>query len=138
MAPTVGRKTHSRLSFRDLRATPDPDGAGSGGKDEAALASVLVSMNKPLREGVKTALTMQGVILGIVFGFNGTKVDLAIRVGAVSLALGVMVSLILMSLLGLPTGDPQRIKFVSVLLNLTYWALGYGLLCIAATLWFSG
>ena len=96
--------------------------------------------SSPTPEAVATAITqgsnvittVQGVILGLVFGLVGQSGPaLAVKVGMVSLAAGLISGLLLYSLSAVAVPDSNRF-IAGMLYTLSILALAYGLLCIVS------
>jgi hypothetical protein len=86
-----------------------------------------------LRTETTGLVTLQGVVLGLVFSFLGNGVVTpTIRVAAVALALGVLLGLLLLSMVayGIDTQVQGRVAGQVFILSLD--AAAYGLLCIGA------
>jgi len=98
------------------------------------------SSSSPTPEAVATAITqgsnvittVQGVILGLVFGLVGQSGPaLTVKVGMVSLAAGLISGLLLYSLSAVAVPDSNRF-IAGMLYTLSILALAYGLLCIVS------
>jgi hypothetical protein len=88
-------------------------------------------MSPAVTAATALAIQVQGVVLGLVFVF--TRQDsTTVKVGAVSLGLGVIIGLLLYSLAAIDVSGPRTQAAALFLFNLTLWALAYGLLCIVA------
>jgi hypothetical protein len=90
-----------------------------------------------LRKGAEIVMTVDGVVLGLVYGLaGGGAIADVVKVGAVSLAVGVVLALTLFSL----ATDSFRTMAAWVTGNLLYslaaWAMAFGLLCVVAALVF--
>lgn len=87
------------------------------------------------KDGANLVITVEGVVLGLVFAFvaKGAGITL-VNVGAASLAVGVLLGILLYSLAagGIPTNWGAAIA--SLMLNLSLYALAYGLICIVGGL----
>jgi hypothetical protein len=84
----------------------------------------------------KLAITTQGVVLGLI-SFNGQSLsDVTLKVGAVSLAAGVLIATVLYLLVARtpPTNDKQE-RAAAYIVTLLLWALGFGLICVVAGNW---
>ncbi|MCX5293627.1 hypothetical protein [Streptomyces sp. NBC_00183] len=79
-------------------------------------------------------VTVQGIVLGLVFAFDkGSAASVTIKVGIGSLAFGVSVGLLLVSLCAFSLPGRRTMVVSALLFNLAIWNLSYGLVCIAAT-----
>jgi hypothetical protein len=129
-------KTYWQALARDSDAT----GAGSSGSSSSGSGSEPSSPSSPTPEAVATAITqgsnvittVQGVILGLVFGLVGQSGPaLTVKVGMVSLAAGLISGLLLYSLSAVAVPDSNRF-IAGMLYTLSILALAYGLLCIVS------
>lgn len=90
----------------------------------------------PYKEMVTVAITTQGVVLGLVAFQAGTLPNATVKVGACSLVTGILVAGALLQNVAFGEPDDGIARFTSSLLfSLTYWSLGFGLLCIVAGSW---
>jgi hypothetical protein len=104
--------------------------APAGGRrttDEAAV----------LREAASLSISTQGIVLGLISFSDTQTMSTAAKVGAASLAAGVLTGSILYLLVAYGIPDQKRRVAAGSLFNITFWALGYGLLCVVASLWTS-
>jgi hypothetical protein len=92
--------------------------------------------DNPYADAAKVAITTQGVVLGLISFADGSKLSLTVKVGAASLAAGVLLasSLYLLVVQG-PPPDPNRGLAASFLLTFLLWALGFGLVCVVIGNW---
>lgn len=94
--------------------------------------------NQPdiLRGAAQLAITTDGIVLGLLSFSNRGQLDLTTKVGASALALGVLTGVMLYFLVAytVPAG---RQTASSLLFNLTFWGLSFGLLCIVFSLWWA-
>jgi hypothetical protein len=89
----------------------------------------------PFKDGANLVITVEGVVLGLVFAFIGSNGgNVMVNVGAVSLAAGVVLGILLYSLAagGIPSDWGAAIA--SLVLNISLYALAYGLICIVGVL----
>ena len=77
------------------------------------------------------AITIQGVVLGLVFAFGKTT-SITAKVGAVALATGVITGFLLYALAAVDVSGPRVQVIALFLFNLVLWSLFYGLMCIVA------
>ncbi|WP_329486629.1 hypothetical protein OG618_08165 [Kitasatospora sp. NBC_01246] len=78
-------------------------------------------------------VTVQGVVLGLVFTFNkGQPILITAKVGIGSLAFGVCAGLLLVSLCTFSLPGRRTRAVSNLLFTLAIWSLSYGLVCIAA------
>jgi hypothetical protein len=117
-----------KLAWRDAEEVQ-----AEGGQVEDVLSNASQAAQSMSTAGT-LVVTVQGVILGLVFAFSkGTVISTTAKVGIGSLAFGVCTGLLLVSLCAFSLPG-RRTRTVSALLfNLAIWSLSYGLLCIAAT-----
>jgi hypothetical protein len=126
------------LALRDATdspPTPTVQAPPGGFVDQAANPTVDsgpgTQMSPAMTAATALAIQVQGVVLGLVFAF--TRQDsTTVKVGAVSLGLGVVVGLLLYSLAAINISGPRTQAVAVFLFNLTLWTLAYGLLCIVA------
>lgn len=91
------------------------------------------------QQAATTLIGVPGVVLGLLAIFGKPPIPLALKVGAGSLVLSLAFSLMLLffSSLGVPTAKWPLI-FLGWLVNVIFWSLSLGLLCITAVLLVSG
>ncbi len=90
----------------------------------------------PYKEMVKVAITTQGVVLGLVAFKEGSLPNATVKVGACSLVGGILVAGALLQNVAFGEPGDELSRFTaSLLFSLTYWALGFGLLCVVAGSW---
>jgi hypothetical protein len=78
-------------------------------------------------------VTLQGVVLGLVFSFIGNRVVTpAVAVASVALVIGVLLGLLLLGLIAFGINDRREAWVAAQLFLLSLSAAAYGLLCIAA------
>lgn len=90
-----------------------------------------------LRNAANVVITVDGVVLGLVYTFLGAThkpIPLAVKVGAVALVAGVVLALLLYALVAGKITTPTAVSISTGMFSLTSWALAYGLLCIVFTL----
>lgn len=90
-----------------------------------------------LRNAANVVITVDGVVLGLVYTFLGTQnrpIPLTVKVGALALVAGVVLALLLYALVGGKITSPAAVSIATGLFSLTSWALAYGLLCIVFAL----
>jgi hypothetical protein len=106
------------------RPSPFPEAAGG---DASA---------NPYSDAAKVAITTQGVVLGLISFSNSSGLNLTLRVGAASLAGGVLIAsaLYLLVVQG-PAPDRNRRFAASFLFTILLWALAFGLICVVAGNW---
>ncbi|MFI0906774.1 hypothetical protein ACH4TE_25110 [Streptomyces sioyaensis] len=81
------------------------------------------------------AVTVQGVVLGLIFAFlKNHSAIITIQVGAVSLVVGAILGLLLYMLAAYDVEAPGCRIMAGLLFNLTIWSAGYGLACVACSL----
>lgn len=90
-------------------------------------------LSKLLRSAANVVITVDGVVLGLVYAFVGmdkTSTPLVVKVGALALVAGVVLALLLYSLVAGKITTRAAVAFATGLFSLISWALAYGLLCI--------
>jgi hypothetical protein len=90
-----------------------------------------------LRNAANVVITVDGVVLGLVYAFVGASkkpIPLVVKVGALSLVAGVVLALILYSLVAGKITTSMSQSLATGLFSLISWALAYGLLCIVFAL----
>jgi hypothetical protein len=106
-----------------------------------AMGGLAASPSSPDIQLVGTAMraetaglvTLQGVVLGLVFSFLGDHaVTPAVGVAAVALVCGVLLGLLLLSLIAFGIQDHRQAHVAAHLFILSLSSAAYGLLCIAA------
>lgn len=87
-------------------------------------------------DAAKLAISTQGVVLGLISFTSSDAPSQTIKVGAASLAGGVLIasSLYLLVAKG-PPPDHNRAFAASVMLIILLWLLAFGLLCVVASMW---
>jgi len=135
----VAARGWTYLAAKDATGTPrapevqaPPGGFAQTQSVDPAVARTPGSQMSPaMTAATALAIQVQGVVLGLVFAF--TRQDsITVKVGAVSLGLGVIVGLLLYSLAAIDVSGPRTQAIAVFLFNLTLWTLAYGLLCIVA------
>jgi hypothetical protein len=90
-------------------------------------------LSPAMTAGTSLAITVQGVVLGLVFAFlDKNTASATVKVGVVSLGIGVIAGLLLYSLAAISVPGPRTRALTVLLFNVTLWGLCYGLLCIVA------
>jgi hypothetical protein len=90
----------------------------------------------PYKEIVKVTITTQGVVLGLIAFKEGALPNATVKVGAGALVGGILVAGALLQNVAFGEPDGEGARFTaSLLFSLTYWALGFGLLCVVAGSW---
>jgi hypothetical protein len=95
------------------------------------------NLSELLRNAANVVITVDGIVLGLVYTFLGaTKntVPLVVKVGAVALVAGVVLALILYALVAGKITTVIAQNIATGLFSLISWALAYGLLCIVFAL----
>ena len=69
-------------------------------------------------------------MLGLLSVFKD-QMDASIKLASVALALGIIMGIVLYGLSVMPPSRSRQTAIMSGLMNLIFWALGFGLLCIA-------
>ncbi len=89
-----------------------------------------------LRDAANLVIGVDGVVLGLVYAFVGDKttVPLVVKVGSVSLVLGVAIGLLLYSLVAGKITTTAAQAVATGLFSLIAFALSYGLFCIVFAL----
>lgn len=94
-------------------------------------------LSELLRNAANVVITVDGIVLGLVYTFLGaTKnpIPLVVKVGAVALVVGVVLALILYALVAGKITTIIAQNLATGLFSLISWALAYGLLCIVFAL----
>ena len=87
------------------------------------------------KDGANLVITVEGVVLGLVFAFITKGPSSAVvDVGAGSLAAGVVLGILLYSLAAGGVPNDWGAAIASLMLNVSLYALAYGLICIVAAL----
>lgn len=101
-----------------------------GNANEPALAPLL-------RDGANVVITVDGVVLGLIYAFVGDKVPATVvKIGSVALMAGVVFALTLYSLAAGNITTRAAVGFATALYSLAAWALAFGLECIVFALIF--
>lgn len=87
------------------------------------------------RQAAATLIGVPGVVLGLLAVFGKPPFPLGLKVGAVSLILSLFTSILLLffSSLDVPSAKGPLV-FLGYLVNIIFWSLALGLLCITAVL----
>jgi hypothetical protein len=95
-------------------------------------------LSPSLTQATNLYITIEGVVLGLIFTFvQGTsKLTLTVKVGAAALAVGLLVGLLLYSLVAVEVKGDGPTVVAGFLFNVMSWLLAYGLLCIVSSLVF--
>jgi hypothetical protein len=94
-------------------------------------------LSQLLRSAANVVITVDGVVLGLVYAFLGATnkpIPLVVKVGAVALVAGVVLALLLYALVAGKITTPIAVSVATGLFSLISWALAYGLLCIVFAL----
>jgi hypothetical protein len=94
-------------------------------------------LSELLRNAANVVITVDGVVLGLVYTFSttrGASVPTVVKVGALALVLGVVVGLLLYSLVAGKITTRTAVMIATGLFSLVSWSLAYGLLCIVFAL----
>jgi hypothetical protein len=100
-------------------------------------ASAEPDLSDRLRSGANVVITVDGVLLGLVYTFAGlakTPIPLVVRTGSLALVVGVVLALLLYSLVAGKITTYAAIAVSTGLFSLSSWASIYGLLCIVFAL----
>jgi hypothetical protein len=95
------------------------------------------NLSELLRNAANVVITVDGVVLGLVYTFLGatkSPIPLVVKVGAVALVTGVVLALILYALVAGKITTITAQNLATGLFSLISWALAYGLLCIVFAL----
>jgi len=86
-----------------------------------------------LRDGANVLITVDGVVLGLIYAFVGDKnpVPPVVKVGAVSLVAGAILALTLYSLATGRITTSRSVHIGNGVYSLAAWAMAFGLWCIA-------
>jgi hypothetical protein len=94
-------------------------------------------LSELLRNAANVVITVDGVVLGLVYTFSTTReapIPTVVKVGALALVLGVVVGLLLYSLVAGKITTRTAVAIATGLFSLIAWSLAYGLLCIVFAL----
>jgi hypothetical protein len=84
----------------------------------------------------KLSITTQGVVLGLIAFAGKGSLNMTLRAGAASLALGVLVATAMyLVVLRTPPPTPALRRVASLLVSVQLWALAFGLICVVAGNW---
>lgn len=104
--------------------------------DEQIEAAMKEAVPNPYADAAKTALTTQGVVLGLIALLGLPKLDLTVKIGAASLAAGVLIASAMYLLVArVPPITEGQYFVASLLQSLMLYALGFGLLCVVTGSW---
>jgi len=134
LAPQAWVSLSKKDEVDRLKAAPASDTSANSGSSRAVPTTTLgwLQQAPAMATAITLAITVQGVVLGLVFAFN-KDITLTARVGAVSLAVGVIVGMLVYVLGAIDVSGPRQQLVAKLLFNLTLWCLFYGLLSIVAT-----
>ncbi|GGQ72091.1 hypothetical protein [Kitasatospora griseola] len=92
-------------------------------------------LSPAMAQATQLAVTVQGVVLGLVFAFLGSREATAtIKVGAVALVVGVILGLLLYALVVIEVPGNSCAAMAGVLFNWCLWSASYGLTCVVCSL----
>lgn len=94
-------------------------------------------LSELLRNAANVVITVDGVVLGLIYTFSTTReapIPTVVKVGAMALVLGVVVGLLLYSLVAGKITTRAAVAIATGLFSLIAWSLAYGLLCIVFAL----
>ncbi|WP_405735143.1 hypothetical protein OG607_42030 [Streptomyces sp. NBC_01537] len=124
----VARKWWVKIAMRDAEELEAKGGV--------VVVDVFASAERAAQSMVTAGtlvVTVQGVVLGLVFAFNnGATSSVTVKVGIGSLAFGVSMGLLLVSLCAFSLPGRRTQVVAALLFNLSIWNLSYGLVCIAS------
>jgi hypothetical protein len=104
--------------------------------DDAPAATPRAEGVNVYADAAKFAITTQGVVLGLVAFADPRRLNLTLKVGAASLAVGVLIGSALYLLVAQgPPRDANRGFAAGLVFALLLWLLGFGLVCIVAGTW---
>jgi hypothetical protein len=105
------------------------------GKDSPRQLITAQTYTAGFRQAAATLIGVPGVVLGLLAVFGKPPFPLALKVGAVALVLSLAISVMLLFFSSLEV-PPEKgpLIFLGYLVNLIFWSLGLGLLCITAVL----
>lgn len=93
-----------------------------------------VSHTAAFRAQAAALVTLQAVVLTLVLTLAGDDASPTVKVAAVALVVGVLLGLVQGGLVALGVSGSGQVAIATLVFNLTMWACGYGLLCLAAEL----
>ncbi|MET9899784.1 hypothetical protein [Streptomyces sp. NPDC006446] len=92
------------------------------------------SLGQAVNSGVQLAITIQGVVLGLIFSFvSAGEITATVKVAVISLIVGVIAGLLVIAISSIEIPGPRTHTFVILLVYISLWGLAYGLLCIGST-----
>jgi hypothetical protein len=94
-------------------------------------------LSELLRNAANVVITVDGVVLGLIYTFSagkGTAIPTVVKVGVLALVAGVVVGLLLYALVAGRITTRPAVAVATGLFSLIAWALAYGLLCIVFAL----
>ncbi|MDA5280913.1 hypothetical protein [Streptomyces sp. Isolate_45] len=104
------------------------------GTTQAQPGNTAFEMSHAFSGGAKLAVTVQGVILGLIFALrNDGPISTTAKVGTLALTAGVVFGLLLFSVTIVTVSERPSRAVAALFFNLTLMALAYGLFCTAAT-----
>ncbi len=129
---TLGSYLWFSLPVRPSPHTTHDESPSSGGT--RALTDIPTSAaSNSYADAAKLAITTQGIVLGLISFSITSSWNLVTKVGAASLAAGVLIASVMYLLVAqVPPPDPPRRFVASLLLSFLLWALGFGLICVVA------
>jgi hypothetical protein len=94
-------------------------------------------LSELLRNAANVVITVDGVVLGLIYTFStskGAAIPTVVKVGVLALVVGVVVGLLLYALVAGRITTRPAVAVATGLFSLIAWALAYGLLCIVFAL----
>ncbi|WP_406394495.1 hypothetical protein [Streptomyces sp. NBC_00887] len=102
-------------------------GATPGSETEPA------PLGRAITAGAQLAITIQGVVLGLIFSLSDQgDVTVTSKVAVIALGAGVIFGILLITVSGDSIHGPSTHAFVILLFYLTLWGLAYGLISIVS------
>jgi hypothetical protein len=108
---------------------------GSEKSTESRQQVTAATYTKGFGQAASTLIGVPGVVLGLLAVFGKPPFPLGLKVGAASLVFSLVLSIMLLffSSLGVPS-DKGPLVFLGYIVNVIFWSLSLGLLCIVAVL----
>jgi len=103
--------------------------SGGGGGDPPA------DQAGAFRGAAQLVITTDGIVLALISFADRNSLTVTTKVGASSLGVGVVVSVVLYALAGYSIPKGWQEPAASTLFNVAFWALSFGLICIVGSLW---
>lgn len=116
--------------------TSEAQSTAAGGSTTTTTTEPKRDWGTAFKDGANLVITVEGVVLGLVFAFapKVTSSSHLVDVGAASLVTGVLLGILLYSLAAGGIPNDWGAAIASLMLNVSLYALAYGLICIVGAL----